>query len=213
MAEIIYTFVDPPREKDIERAVQCLENGGVIAYPTDVNWAFGCDVLSSSAIDKIRLLKPAHSKEKPFSLICSSISMISDIAIVNNNSYRLLKKLLPGPYTLLLKSNKRLPKQIHDKRKVVGVRHPESPLLLALVERLGRPLLSSSIPHKPSMDAFDPASAIHYGYEVDESFGHGIDLILDLGGEVEMKETSIIDLTEEFPVVIREGVGDISPFK
>ena len=207
MAKLIYTYDDPPAEKHIAEAVKILNNGGLIAYPTDVNWAIGGSALQGAVLDRMRRIKPGKPKEQPFSMICKDISMISQVAYVQASSYRSLKKALPGPYTLLLERNRSLPKFLKDKRKVVGVRVPDSRLLLALVDALGSPLLSSSAPELP--DGRLPK----FGYEIEESWGHALDLILDLGNESPWSETSIIDLSEGEAEIIREGAGDLSFFR
>jgi tRNA threonylcarbamoyl adenosine modification protein (Sua5/YciO/YrdC/YwlC family) len=210
LANHIYTYDDPPSEKDVALTCRVLADGGVIAYPTDVNWAFAADAANIKAIDKIRKLKPHHPREQPFSLVCNNISMVSSIAVVDNLAYRILKKILPGPYTIILQSAKSLPRQIKDKRKTVGIRVPDSRLVAALVESFGKPLATTSVPGIPKSKNAKDLEIPRLGYEVEQYFGHGIELVLDLGQELLGLETTIIDLTNEEPVLIREGVGDIS---
>jgi tRNA threonylcarbamoyl adenosine modification protein (Sua5/YciO/YrdC/YwlC family) len=208
MAKHLYTYINPLSEKHLQEALRVLQNDGLIAYPTDVNWAVGCDASSVKAIKKIQALKAQHPKERPFSLLCDSLSMVAQVATVEQSAYRVLRKILPGPYTVLLASNRSLSKLINDKRKSVGVRIPAAPLLLGLVAALQRPLLTSSLPHGESEDE----EAIRYGYDVEARFGHQIDLILDLGEEVLPAETSIIDFSEGGCKVVRKGLGDVSMF-
>lgn len=205
VAEHIYTYTKPTNKKDLEKACEALSKSGVIAYPTDVNWALGCDATQVKAVKKLLALKPDHPKDKPFSLLCESLAMISSIAFLGNGAYRILRKALPGPYTILLKPQKKLARQIHDKRKTVGIRVPDSPLLLDLLEMYGKPLVTSSL-------VFEDKK-FSYGYEVDEVYGHGLDVILDLGQEMEARQTSVVDMTEEPPQVIREGLGSIDFFR
>ncbi len=201
MAIHLYTYDDPPSERDLAKALEVLEGDGVIAYPTDLNWAFGCDAKSQKALDKLSQLKPTHPKSLPYSLICSSISMASDFVVIDNASYAMLKKAWPGPYTVLLNTTRNLPRQLKDKRRIAGIRIPESRLLRAVVDRLGRPLATTSIPESP-----------RYGYEVEEKYGHGLDLILDLGQELEGRESTIVDLTSGSPELLRTGAGDPKVF-
>lgn len=212
-AQHLYTYEDPPRERDLERACKILQEDGVLAYPTDVNWAIGCDAASAKALDQIHLLKPSHPKDMPFALICASISMAAEYANIDHFAYRYLKKAWPGPYTVLLQSNRALPRQLKDKRRVVGIRIPDCKLVLAIVERYGRPLATTSVPaleapHAPE----DGPRAPRFGYEVFEALGHGLDLVLDLGHELPGSESTIIDLTEGAPVLVRKGAGDPAAF-
>mgnify|MGYP000458654669 CR=1 FL=1 len=206
MALHIYTFINPCSAKDLHRAKSIIEDGGVICYPTDVNWAFAADPRKAGAIDRILRLKPGHPKELPFSMVCSSIAMAAQYAQIEAFSYRLLKKILPGPFTVILPRNHAYPRALRDKRKAVGIRIPNSPLILELVELLGQPLATSSVP------GFNPKdhSLIEYGYQVEEFFGFGVDLILDLGHPLPYQETTILDMTEGYVKMVRAGAGDSS---
>ena len=119
MAKLLYTHIDPCNKKHLSKACHILKNDGVIAYPSDVNWAMGCHPKSSKAILRMQKMKPLHPKDQPFSLLCDSIGMVSKVAYFENSSYRLLRKALPGPYTIILERNKLLPRQIKDKRRAV----------------------------------------------------------------------------------------------
>lgn len=210
MADHIYTYDDPPSERDLARILKVLEDDGVIAYPTDVNWAIGCDCVSSKALDRIHALKPMHPRDRPFSLICSSISMAAEYASIDGTAYRLLKKAWPGAYTILLTASKNFPRQLKDKRRVVGIRIPDCPLVLAIVEKLGRPLATTSVPGIKSGD-FDESP--HFGYQVQETFGHALDLVVDLGDERPGQESTIVDLTSGAPEIVRRGIGDPKLFE
>ena len=210
MAEHVYTYDDPPSERDMVRTLKVLENDGVIAYPTDVNWAIGCDCVSSKALDRIHALKPMHPKDRPFSLICSSISMAAEYAAIDGMAYRLLKKAWPGAYTILLTANKNFPRQLKDKRRVVGIRIPDCRLTLAIVEKLGRPLATTSVPPLPGSEF---GELPHFGYQVHEAFGHALDLVLDLGDERPGQESTIVDLTSGAPEIMRRGIGDPALFE
>lgn len=209
MAELRYTYQNPVSERDMKDALQVLNRDGVIAFPTDVYWAFACDSRSQKAMARIRQLKPSHPKSQPFSLICDSFSMVSEYGSLSQSAYRLLKRILPGPYTIILKSSKILPKQIKDKRKVVGVRIPQSELVLELTKRFGFPLATTSLPLPQNTEA-----PLSYGYEIEQYFGHAIDMILDLGEKQTLLETTIIDCVEEGDFqILRHGAGDTQLFE
>jgi tRNA threonylcarbamoyl adenosine modification protein (Sua5/YciO/YrdC/YwlC family) len=199
MNEHLYTYENPCSERDLNRIVRLLQDDGVIAYPTDLNWGFGCLATSARGIDRLRRLKPG--KTLPFSLIFDSISRASQYTTIEHVAYRVLKKSLPGPYTLILPRHRQLPRQLDDKRRTVGIRIPERPLLLELVSRLEVPLLTTSVPEEAD------GRRLLLGYEVFERYGHALDMVLDLGAELPGGETTIIDLTEGEVRVIREGAG------
>lgn len=207
MATHLYTYVSPVREKDIETICAILEDDGVIAMPMDVGWSFVCDAANGKALDRIHRLKPSHPKDRPFSLICDSISMAAHLANVDNTVYRWLKKSLPGPFTILLESHASLPKQIHDKRKIVGIRIPDCELAREVVAKFKRPLAASTI-MLPGNNEDGIKTQPGFGWEVEESFGHGLDMVVDIGDESLRQETTIMDLTQGIPELVRAGVGD-----
>ena len=202
--ETLYTYSDPPSEKHLERTCRILEDNGVICYPVGANWAFGCDARSSKALDKIHLLKPNHPKDKSFSLLCSSISMASEYGHVDSSLYRLVKKMWPGPYTIIVPTERSLPRQLKDKRKVVGLRIPECSMVRALIEMFGRPLATTSVPPK------EDGSFYSMGYEIESEFSHMLDILLDLGEELTGEESTIVSFENGIPEVIRQGLGDTS---
>ncbi len=209
----IYTYVNPVRERDMEEACKVLPYDGVIALPTETSWCFVCDADSPKALERIRKLKPGHPKDRPFSLMCASISAATDVVNIDNNIYPYLKKTLPGPYTVILERNRSLPRLIHDNRREVGIRIPAAVLVRTLLERYGRVLAAATVPSVRLEESGDSEGHLpHFGHEVLEGFGHGLDLILDLGDEVPGLETTIIDCTTGVPSVIRAGAGDPAAF-
>ena len=188
-------------ERHLDKICQVLDHDGVVAYPTDVNWALGCDARSTKAVEKMRRIKRIHPKSQPFSLICSGMSMAGKVANIDNRAYKVLKKLLPGAYTIILKSNRSLARQIKDKRLNVGIRIPQCVLLEAITTRLDRPLATTSM-------LADGDQELRCGYEIHEKYGHTLDLVIDLGAEISPAETTIIDFTTDIPIVVRKGVGN-----
>lgn len=200
MGRHLFTYTDPVPERHLDDICQVLARDGVIAYPTDVNWALGCDAASAKAVEKMRRIKRIHPHTQPFSLICTDMSMASRVANIDNTAYKVLKKLLPGTYTIILKSNRTLAKQIKDKRLNVGIRIPRCDLLRAITSRLGKPLASTSM-----LTADD--KQLRFGFEIQEKYGHALDMVIDLGAEIIPVETTIVDFTTGQPIVVRAGAG------
>lgn len=194
-----------PEPRKIKKIVEVLANGGIIAYPTDTYYGIGCDLLNKSAIEKVYKLK-RRSQHQPFSFICSDLKNIAEYAQVTNYAYKTMKRLLPGPYTFVLEGSRLVPKIMLTKRQTVGIRVPDHPICLAIVEELGHPVISTS--------ASDPETGEVLGtpQEIREKLGHAIDLIID-GGAVPGKPSSVISLIDDTPEVLREGTGDVSSFK
>lgn len=193
-----------PQMRLIRKVIEVLESGGVIGYPTDTVYGVGCDLFNQEAIRKIYRLKKMEGK-KPLSFICSDLKDISRYAYVSNYAYKMMKKLLPGPYTFILKATKLVPKIAMTKQNTVGIRIPDNKICLSLVKELGHPIISTSV-YKPDETLYsDPA-------EIEERFGKQLDLVID-GGVIVAEHSSIVDLTDEFPKVIRKGKGDIRLFQ
>jgi len=193
-----------PQLRLIRRVVEILKQGGVIGYPTDTIYGVGCDLFNQEAIRKVHRLKKMDGK-KPLSFICSDLKDISRYAYASNYAYKMMKRLLPGPYTFVLKATKLVPKIAMTKQNSVGIRIPDNKICLSLVRELGHPIISTSV-YKPDEGLYnDPA-------EIEERFGKQIDLVID-GGMIVAEHSSIIDLADEVPNVIRKGKGDVSLFQ
>ena len=193
-----------PQSRLIRKIVEVLEKGGVIGYPTDTIYGVGCDLFNPEAIRKIHRLKKLDGK-KPLSFICSDLKDISHYAYVSNYAYKMMKRLLPGAYTFILKATKLVPKIAMTKQNTVGIRIPDNKICLSLVRELGHPIISTSV-YRPDEGLYnDPA-------EIEERFGRQLDLVID-GGVIVAEHSSIIDLTDDFPKVIRAGKGDVSLFQ
>lgn len=188
-----------PEPRKIERAVEALERGEVIAYPTDTVYGLGCDLFNKKAIDRVYQIKQIP-KDQKLTFICPDLSDIARYAIIDNSQYRLLRRVLPGPYTFILEATREVPKIVQSKRKTVGIRVPNHPVVQALVQQLGRPLITSSAVEPGSGAMIDPE-------EIDERF-NGIAMVLDGGvGGIEM--TTVVNLSQGGVEVIREGAGPL----
>ncbi len=200
------TKINPknPQVRLITKVVEILKKGGIIAYPTDTYYGIGCDIMNKKAIGKIYQLKK-RNRIKPFSFICSGLKNISHYAKVSNYAYKTMKRLLPGPYTFVLEGSKLVPKIMLTKRKTAGIRVPDHPICLELVETLGNPIITTSATMPDGTNFFDP-SLIH------DFFYPRIDVVID-GGPVPGYPSSVISLINDVPEVIRKGRGDITVFE
>jgi tRNA threonylcarbamoyl adenosine modification protein (Sua5/YciO/YrdC/YwlC family) len=190
-----------PPQRLVAMAVEVLQRGGVIAYPTDTYYGIGCDIFNKRAIEKIYHLRQ-RDKKKPFSFICSDLKHISDYAKVSNYAYKTMRRLLPGPYTFILEGSKMVPRIMLTKRRTAGIRVPDHAICIALVENLGNPIISTSA-KDPDGDIFEDPSLLH------DYFGSRIDLVID-GGPVPGRPSSVISLIDDEPEILREGLGDVS---
>ena len=193
-----------PQPRLIRRVVETLEDGGVIAYPTDTVYGFGCSLYNKKAIERIYLIKRSE-KQRPFSFICSDLKDISLYCKVPNYAYKIMKRLLPGPYTFVLEGTKLVPKIMLTKRKTAGIRVPDNPISLAIVTELGHPVISTSAMLPGGETLYDPA-------DIDQHLGNSLDLVID-GGVLASEPSSVIDLTGDAPKILRRGKGDVSFFE
>ena len=193
-----------PQGKVIRRAVDILKLGGVIAYPTDTTYGIGCDIFSKKAIERIYQMK-RMDRNKPLSFICADLKDISKYSIVTNYAYKAMKKLLPGPFTFVLKATKLVPKIMLTKRKTVGIRVPDNEICISLVRELGHPIITTSASLADEEILSDPI-------DIERKFGPWVDLIID-GGVLVSETSTVVDLSEDTPKILRVGKGDPSIFK
>jgi tRNA threonylcarbamoyl adenosine modification protein (Sua5/YciO/YrdC/YwlC family) len=194
-----------PQLRLIEQVIKKVKNGAIICYPTDTGYGIGCDLFNQKAIKKIIQLKK-RPKQKPFSFMCSDLTHISQYAHVSNSAYRLLKRNLPGPYTFVLPGTKLVPKIMATRQKTVGIRVPAHPICKLLIETLGNPVINTSV----LLD--EEENSLSEPFQIEEYLTNRVDIIID-GGRIFPDPSSIIDLTGDFPVVLREGKGDVTPFR
>lgn len=201
---ILPIHLEHPDRRTIARAVDVLKEGGVIIYPTDTIYGLGCSVLNKNAIERIHWIK-RQKEDKPFSFICSDLKHISEYAHVSNAAFKIMKRLVPGPYTFVLPATrmKTLPRLLVSKRKTVGIRVPGSAAALEIVRSLGHPILSTSVTTEDGTTLNDPE-------EIAQLFRNTVDIILD-GGRLVSEPSTVLDLTLDRPQVVRRGAGDFSP--
>jgi tRNA threonylcarbamoyl adenosine modification protein (Sua5/YciO/YrdC/YwlC family) len=206
MSQFFAIHPDNPQARLLREAVAILERGGLIVYPTDSGYALGCILGNKSALDRIRRLRQL-SKDHNMTLICRDLSDLGTYARVTRPIFRLLKASTPGPYTFILNATRDVPRLIlHPKRKTLGLRVPEHIIALSLLECLGAPLVSSSLILPGAGAPLAEPEVIR------DVLGHQVDLMID-GGHCGYEPTTVVDLTGDYPVVVREGQGDITPFK
>jgi len=194
---------EAPEYPMIKTAVDALKKGGVIVYPTDTIYGFGCDILNKKAIEKVFNIK--QKKNNQFSFICADLKEISKYAQVSDVAFRYLKRLLPGPYTFVFKASKFVPKEIIPEKKTVAIRIPDSKICLDIVKKLGNPIISTSVNISNEPHYSDPL-------EIEKVFGDKVDLIID-AGIMANEPSSVIDFSGDIPIIIRKGRGDVTMFE
>ncbi|MBE9396512.1 threonylcarbamoyl-AMP synthase [Pontibacterium sp. N1Y112] len=205
MSQFFQIHPDNPQQRLIKQAVEIIHRGGVIVYPTDSAYALGCHLGDKNALEKIKRIRRLDDKHN-FTLVCRDLSEIGTYAKVGNQAYRILKSHTPGAYTFILKATTEVPRRLlHPKRRTIGLRIPENPIALELMRELGEPIMSTSLilpdESEPMMDP----------YEIRQTLQHEVDLVID-GGYCGMEATTVVNLVEEFPEIIREGAGSLAGF-
>lgn len=206
MSQFFYVHPDNPQKRLISQACEIIKNGGVVVYPTDSGYAIGCQVGNKSALERICRIRQLEL-DHDFTLVCSELSELSTYARVENQTFRMLKNSIPGPYTFILKATKDAPKLLQNKKKrTIGLRVPDNKITIDLLACLAEPMMSSTLilPGKQFAEA-DPE-------EVRDLLEHQVDLIIH-GGNLSETPTSVIDMSEDEVVIVREGNGDVTPFQ
>ena len=203
MAELIRIYEENPSAKEIKRVVEALRNGALIIYPTDTVYGLGCDITNTAALEKIAQVRGVKLEKANFSFICEDLSNLSDyVRQIDTQTFKILKRCLPGPYTFVLPGNNNLP-SVFKKKKTVGIRVPDNNICRALVAGLGNPIVSTSIRDEDEVVEYttDPELIL-------EKWDHIVDFVID-GGYGDNIPSTVIDLTTPEPEVIREGKGSI----
>ncbi|MDB4995492.1 MAG: hypothetical protein JWM74_2924 [Myxococcaceae bacterium] len=193
---------DTPEPRKVRQAVELLEAGEVIAYPTDTVYGLGCDIMNRKAIDRLYAIKGMDKKHE-LAFICPDLADIAKYAVVEKAEYRVLRHYLPGPYCFILPATREVPKLLQSRRKTVGIRIPGHEVIRAIARELGRPIISTTAQRTGEDPHVDP-------HEIDEAF-KGLAMVLDAGGGG-MVPTTVIDLTTSPPEIIREGAGSVADF-
>jgi tRNA threonylcarbamoyl adenosine modification protein (Sua5/YciO/YrdC/YwlC family) len=189
-----------PQPRQLAIIKDCLESGGIIAYPTDTIYGLGCDIFHPEAVEKICAIKKVSPEKAQLSFICSDLSHLSNYAkSINNSLFRILKSTLPGPFTFVLPASKEVPKILQNKKKTIGLRIPDNKIALAIIETLGHPILSASFPGENIEDYTDPEI-------IQEHWGKQIDIVVD-GGIGGIIPSTVIDCTTDEYIILRQGAG------
>lgn len=201
MANILQLHPEHPQKRHVDRVVEALRRGGVIIYPTDTVYGLGCDIFNRKAINRIYQIKQAPAG-KPLSFVCSDLKDLARYAKnISNASYRMMKRLLPGPYTFILEASRDVPKFMIGKRRTVGIRVPDNPICLGIVQTLGRPVLSTSI------ETMGDGTAMNHVEAVQSRYGKAVDVIVD-GGVIVSEPSTVVDLTGDEPEILRAGTRE-----
>jgi len=206
MAEFIKIYEENPNPREIQRVVQVLRKGGLVIYPTDTVYGLGCDITKTKALEKIARIKGIRLDKANWSFLCADLSNLSDyVRQIDTTTFKILKRALPGPYTFILPGNSNLPK-VFKKKKTVGIRVPDNSICKALVEALGNPIVSTSIRDDDELVEYTTDPELIF-----EKWKNLVDVVVDggYGGNI---GSTIIDLSDDEPVVVREGKGNLDIF-
>lgn len=199
---LVKIYPENPNSKEIDRVTNILKDGGIIIYPTDTVYAIGCDALNVRAVERICRIKNINPQKANLSIICYDLSNLSQYVKVSNSHFKLMKKNLPGPFTFILPTNSNLPK-IYKNRKTVGIRVPDNNIIREIVRVLGNPVLTTSVRDEDEILEYTTDPEL-----IGEKYKNEVNLIID-GGYGGIEASTIIDCSNEIPVIIREGKGKL----
>ncbi len=205
MTQFFHIHPDNPQQRLIRQAADMIHSGGIVALPTDSSYALACHLDDKAAVDRLRRIRGIDDKHH-LTLLCRDLSDLATYARVDNVQYRLLKTATPGPYTFILEATREVPRRLsHPSRKAIGLRVPEHGIAQALLAELGQPLLVTTL-ILPGSD-----EPLHEPDEIRDALQKQVELVID-GGACSLQPTTVVDLTGDAPVVLREGRGDVSLF-
>lgn len=206
MAQFFQIHPDNPQVRLLRRAVEIVREGGLLIYPTDSCYAIGCCIGDKAAMERLRRVRQLDDRHN-LTLVCRDLSEIASYAKIGNQSYRMLKSLTPGPYTFIHKATKQVPRRLqHPRRKTIGIRVPGNKIAQALLSELGEPMMSSTL-ILPGEDL--PLTDPH---EIRQALDHAVDLVID-GGYGGLEATTVVDMVDDVPTIVRVGKGDVSLFE
>ncbi len=201
---IIKIYPENPNPKQIAKVIEVIQKGGIVIYPTDSVYGIGCNIYNHKAIEKVARIKGIAPDKTMFSIICDSLSQVSDYTRpINNTTFKLMKKNLPGPFTFILQANNKVPDIFQSNKKTVGIRIPDNPITIEIVKELGNPILNTSV--------HDDDEIVEYTTDpelIHEKYQDLVDIVID-GGYGQNTPTTIIDCTGDEPLVTREGIGEL----
>lgn len=204
MAQFLKLYEENPNERTVLQVVEILQQGGIIIYPTDTIYGLGCDIFNSKAVERIARIKGVKLEKANFSFICSDLSHLSDFTkSVNNQTYKLMRKNLPGPFTFILPANSNVPKLFKSKKKTVGIRIPQNNICLEIVKALGNPILTTSVKNLDSITEYTTDPEL-----LKEEFDNLVDAVID-GGFGKNVPSTIVDCSDGDIEIIRQGIGEL----
>jgi tRNA threonylcarbamoyl adenosine modification protein (Sua5/YciO/YrdC/YwlC family) len=202
---LIKIYPENPNEKEIDKVVASLKNGGIIIYPTDTVYGLGCDITNQKAIERICKIKNIKPEKANFSFVCYDLSHLSDYTKpIDNHIFRILKKALPGPFTFIFNANNNVPKMLNTNRKTVGIRIPDNNIAREIVKKLGNPIISTSIHDDDEILEYSTDPELIY-----EKYQDTVDIVID-GGYGDNEPSTVVDCTNGDLQIIRQGKGDLS---
>ena len=203
-AEFLKLYPQNPDPRRIEHVVRALRNGAVIIYPTDTIYGMGCDIHNARAVERVARIKGIKPAKNDFSFICYDLSHIADYARVSNQAFKLMKRVLPGPFTFLLEASGNVPKLLNTNKKTVGIRVPNHAIPRQIVQELGNPIITTSIRDEDEVVEYSTDPELIF-----EKFQHQVDIVIDggYGGNI---ASTIVDATDDEFAIVRQGLGDLT---
>lgn len=202
---ILKIYPENPNQRHLDKVINCLQDGGIVIYPTDTIYGMGCDIFKQKSIERITEILGDRKKKDSMTFICADLSDISNYTKpIPNHIFKTMKKVLPGPFTFILEANNNVPKLLQSKKKTIGIRIPDNPIILEIVRQLGHPILSTSVKDEDEIIEYTTDPELIY-----ERFEDMVDIVID-GGYGDNTPSTVLDCTSGDIEVIREGKGNVS---